>query len=251
MEHPHATSAGSQAEPGNTAELLADLNRKVDLLTQQVTFLTRRQLAWDELKHDMAPVVNDLYQMAVEELAQVDREFTIDNLLYLLRKLLRNTNTLTGLLDQVTSMADLVEDVLPLSKQMHYAAIERLDELERRGAFAFTRELGRIGERVMDSFTPEDVERLGDNIVHILNTLKSATQPDLLDLVNDTLDVIRQGHPIRPMGLVGLLKATREPDVRLGLGVVMEILRVIAKTMRDSPKTNQLAKPQRKLLQES
>ena len=39
-------------------------------------------------------------------------------------------------------------------------------------------------DQVVTSFGEEDVKQLGDNVVLILNTVKSLTQPEMLNLVN-------------------------------------------------------------------
>ena len=93
-----ATPLGA-AEPHNDDQSVAALHRKIDLLTDQVLYLTARQRAFDDLKADVTPIVNDAYQVMVEELSQVDRDFTLEDLTDLGRKLLRNTRNISKMLD--------------------------------------------------------------------------------------------------------------------------------------------------------
>ena len=45
----------------------------------------------------------------------------------------------------------------------------------------------RILDNMVTSFSEEDVNRLGDNIVLILNTVKDMTQPEIMSFVRNTL----------------------------------------------------------------
>ncbi len=56
-------------------------------------------------------------------------------------------------------------------------------ELEQKGYFTFARGGMRMMDNVVTSFSEEDVNRLGDNIVLILNTVKDMTQPEIMNFL--------------------------------------------------------------------
>jgi uncharacterized protein YjgD (DUF1641 family) len=221
---------------------LSQLNAKLDFLTEQVIYLTRRQRAWDELREDMAPIVNDGYQVLVDELSQLDREFSLEDVFELARKLLRNTRGLIRLVDQLRSMQDLLEDLSPLSKDVFSATVEKLDEFEHGGHFALLRETASIFERIAEAFSPDDVRALGNNIVGMLTTLRNLTQPDVLSLLNTSLKAAREDEIPVPKGLFGMVKALRDPAVRRGVAVMLNILRQIVPE-RENGKGNALMLP--------
>ena len=68
---------------------LAQLHQKIDLLTNQVAYLTeqtevqqRRQQEFDELKQDMIPIANHMIKLSIDELADVGQEFEVEDLLF-------------------------------------------------------------------------------------------------------------------------------------------------------------------------
>ena len=97
--------------------------------------------------------------------------------------------------------------------------MNKLDELDRKGYFEFLAELVKVGDTVVTSFSPEDVQRLGENIVTILDTVKSLSQEDVLRTVNNGLSVYRQ-LPIDVPEKVTTWQLIRElntPEMRRGL----------------------------------
>jgi uncharacterized protein YjgD (DUF1641 family) len=78
------------------------------------------------------------------------------------------------------------------------------------------------------SFGEEDVSRLGDNIVLILNTVKDMTQPEILGFIRNTL-VVAEQEIEKPVDISysGLLRQMRDPEVRRGLALTMRVLHVI------------------------
>ncbi len=64
--------------------------------------------------------------------------------------------------------------------------------LERKGYFAFARGGMRIVDNIVTSFSEEDVRPLGDNVVLILQTVKEMTQPEIMNFVRNTVQVIER-----------------------------------------------------------
>lgn len=125
---------------------------------------------------------------------------------------------------------ELVTEMSPIARAMMDATTRRLDDWDRRGAFAMLRELGAGVEHVLAHFQPEDARRLAESLVAILDTVRNVTQPDVLELANDTTEVLHHPDDVRPMGLFGAARTTsRDPDVQRGLGVVVEMIRRIGR----------------------
>ena len=69
--------------------------------------------------------------------------------------------------DQIESVAELWQDASPLSRDAFMQVMQQLDTLERKGYFTFVKGGMDIADRVVTSFTEEDVKQLGENIVLI------------------------------------------------------------------------------------
>ena len=118
-------------------QALEALNRKIDALTEQVAFLTeaaqqdqQRRQEWDELKNDLTPVAGDVYRVAVRELAEVDGYFSSEDVLRLMKRLVRNTRNMEQMLDQLESFAALWQDAGPLTQDAFLSLMNRLEEAE-------------------------------------------------------------------------------------------------------------------------
>lgn len=214
---------------------LAELNRKIDLLTNQVQFLTERAQVAErqrqeraELMHDVMPIVNDAFRISVEQLEEVQEYVDLGDLLRFLKRVLRNGPTFEKLLDQLESIMDLVQTVGPLTDHAFEKAVDVLQEAEHKGYFAFARGGLQIADNVVTSFSENDVKKLGDNVVLILNTVKDMTQPEIMGLVR-TIMAQTEAEVSRPVktSVPALLGQMRDPNVRKGLALTMRMLSVV------------------------
>ena len=174
---------------------VAELSQKLDLLTSQMQYLTeqaqaaeRERQARAELMRDVMPIANDAFRLTVEQLEEVQEYVDLGDLLRLLKRLLRNGRNIETMLDQLESMMDLVQTIGPLSDEAFGKAVTVLQTAEHKGYFGFARGGMRIADNVVSSFTEEDVEALGDNVVLILNVVKDMTQPQIMNFVRSTVN---------------------------------------------------------------
>jgi uncharacterized protein YjgD (DUF1641 family) len=223
---------------------LQELNQKIDLLTAQVTYLSeqaqyteRQRLERAELVRDITPLANQVFGLAVEQLEEVQEYIDLDDLLRLLKRLLRNGRNLEKILDQLESLADLIETVSPLADDAFGKAVDMLADLEAKGYFNFAQSGIKLLDNVVTSFSEEDVNRLGDNIVLILNTVKDLTQPEIISFVHNTL-LVAEKEIEKPVDVsyMGLVKQMRDPSVRRGLALTLRVMQVIGAQAVDETK---------------
>ena len=106
---------------------------------------------------------------------------------------------------------------------------DRLQEFEKDGTLEFVREGVKVLRQVSSAFTPEDVRLLGDNIVHILMTVRNLTQPEILNMADRATMALKDKATPTPVGTLGLLRAMRDPEVKKGTGVLLELLRSLGR----------------------
>jgi tRNA 2-thiouridine synthesizing protein E len=124
---------------------------------------------------------------------------------------------------------ELMELAMPMAKVGLDGLAERFGELERAGWFAIGKELFNVADRVVRSYSADDVRRLGDQVVGILDTVRNVTQPDVLGLVNDVAGAVHGADEQDPKGMWGLMRAGKDPDVRKGFGVMVGILKQVGR----------------------
>ncbi len=218
-----------------TQEQFALLMERLDRIEDHLAEQRRRQEELDELKRDLIPIGNHMVKIAIDELAEISYDFRLEDLTFLLKRLLRDTHLLLKALDQLESLMGLSEELNRLMKPMFNTIVEELDRLEREGYFAFAREGWRIVERIVTEFSEEDVRALADNIVFILNTVRNMTQPEIMALANQAVDAIREEPPAdEKVSLFSLLREMSDPKVRKGMARLLNLLKVLA----DQPNGN-------------
>ena len=216
-----------------TDATIVELNKKLDRLTNQIDFLAeeayrqkRRQEEWDDLKTDLTPIGNDLFRMSVEQLEEVQQYVEMEDVLRLVKRLLRNTRNLEQMLDQFESMMDLWEDVGPLTRDAFLTLMQQLNEMEQKGYFVFMQGGLDIMDKVVTSFTEEDVQQLGDNVVLILNTVKEMTQPEIMTMLSNTALSIQDEEPLNT-SMISILRQLNDPAVRKGLAKTLNVLKSV------------------------
>jgi uncharacterized protein YjgD (DUF1641 family) len=132
------------------------------------------------------------------------------------------------MLDQLESFSELSRDVMPLSEEMFLMLLSRLDEMERKGYFKFLQGGMEIMDTVVSSFTDEDVQQLGENIVLILNTVKEMTQPEIMQLLQNTATGMREQEVPDNVSMLYLMRQFNDPSVRRGLARTMNVLRTVS-----------------------
>jgi len=156
---------------------LEKIHEKLDFLTEQVMITRRRQEELRELKEDFTPVVSDLFQTAVQELDDISAYFSYEDLLFLVKKLLRNTRTLIGLFERLESINDFVDDVTPLTRDMFDAALEKMDKLEKKGVFKLLKDGGELTDNVLQDYTSEAWK--APKKVSLFRLLRELNQPEV------------------------------------------------------------------------
>lgn len=131
---------------------------------------------------------------------------------------------------------ELFAEMTPIAKEILATATERFGELEKEGAIAFAKELLLVTRKVIQHYGPEDVRQFGDAVVKILDTVRAMTQPEVLAILDQAGVVLQQADTAEPIGILGMVKASRNEDVQKGMAVMMDLLRHVghaAKTMAE------------------
>ncbi|MCK4899564.1 MAG: DUF1641 domain-containing protein [Anaerolineales bacterium] len=213
-----------------------------DLMMEKLEYITRaydeqrqRQEEFNELKNDLIPVANHMIKLSIDELAEIGTDFQAEDLLFLLKRLLRDTHLLVGLLNSLESTMELVDETSRIGQQVFNQAVMSLDRLEREGYFTFAQSGWRIVERIVNEFSEEDIDALGDNVVTILTTVRNLTQPEIMNLTNNAIQAI-QDEPVSDgdISVWALVRDLNDPQVRKGMARLLNMLKVIA----DQPDIN-------------
>lgn len=213
------------------SEEIKQLNEKIDFLTDQVMSVTSRLKAFDELKEDMALFANDAFTEVVNFLADVDFHFRSEEFIALIKKMLRNVKNVSKMMDQLESFTELAEDVAPLAKEVFNDLVEKFEQLEKDGLFRSMQSAFSGMKRLHENFTPEEIERMGDNHVRLLklsNRLATGENLEKLERIAGEVEKMnfeRKGN----VSLFKILKKARDPEVLRSIDLVLDIAAIAAK----------------------
>ena len=216
---------------------LLELNQKLDALTTQVAYLSeqaqiveRQRQERSELVRDVTPLANQAFSLAVEQLEEVQEYIDLEDLLRLIKRLLRNGRNLEKMLDQLESIADLLETVSPLADDAFGKAVDILAGLEAKGYFTFARGSAHLVDQVVASLSEEDLKQFSDHASAAINLVKQIAQPEILDIANHTLAEVKTelAKPV-DASFFHLISQLRDPSVRRGLALSLRVLQVMGK----------------------
>jgi len=188
---------------------LNEINEKLDVLLGYMNEQQTRQKAMDELKDDMLPIANHMIKLTIDELAEIGTEFRGEDLMFLVKRLLRNTHLLIKLVDQLEGMMGLADEVDLLGKQVFNQAVMKLDQLEQKGYFRIANESMQIADRVVGEIDSGEMQAFGDMLV-------------------DTIQAAKAPIPKKAPSIISLARQMNDPEIRTSLARLLNVVKAMS-----------------------
>lgn len=215
-----------------TAELkieqqIANINRKLDFIMEEMMEQKLQKEKWNDLEEDVTHVSKEVMQSATEMLEDNGVQINSEAVTELLVRAMRNIDNINTVFDLLESATDLAEDAGRIIQLAGMDITEKITELDHIGYFRFLKELGYVGNRVVQHFSAEDIHALGDNVVYILETVKRITQPDMLQAINNAIIIFKsvETENVPEMGLWKMMRELNTPEAKRGLGFLVTFLK--------------------------
>ena len=142
------------------------------------------------------------------------------------------TELVGQLVERNQRQSEIIDEAMPIAKEMMDWATVKLDGVEKAGFFALGREGLGVLEAVVEAYEPEDLRALSLSVVTILEGVRSITQPEVMSLLAEAGEAIQHGDELEPVTPLEVLKAGRDPDVQRGLAVMVEVLRQVGRATK-------------------
>lgn len=213
------------------------IKEQLDHLGKEIAVLTDSAKSLRELRDDLSPRVNETVQALIAQLAELEQDFQTEDLVSLLKNMLRSVRNLNWSMDQLKNLIDFMRTVEPLLKSAVPQAILYLDRLERRGVFQVLAHMLVVLEKISDSYTTEDIERISDGLVNLVGVAKKLTAPEALNLLERMAEIparvdLSQAKDVGPFGM---LFALGNSEVKQSMGVMLELTKGLALLKNGSP----------------
>ncbi len=200
---------------------------RLDQLKQEIAPVAASARSVQELREELAPRVNEAVKALIIELADIEADFQLEDLLFLVKKTLRNVRNLTFSLDQLKNIIDFVLIAEPLFKSTVPQVILYLDKLEQKGVFNFLASSLNVMKKIAETYTTEDIEKIGYALVKLLGIVRKLATPEALEFLDKAAEVPSRVDlsAAKSVGPFSMLWACGSKDVKEGLGVLLELTR--------------------------
>ena len=214
----------------NIQTQINEINRKLDLVLEEVYVQKQNREAILDLADDLSIVGKDVFKNTVIQLDKAGVELDSEAAAGLGIRLIKNIGAINQLLETLESFNDFIQDATPIAHQVGLDAIQKMNELDQKGYIDFFKELASIIDNIVTHFSVDDVRALADNIVTILETVKSLTQPDMLSAVNNAVHIFKNVDPnnIEEYSVWKLMREFNKPEMKRALGFMVTFLKNIS-----------------------
>jgi uncharacterized protein YjgD (DUF1641 family) len=210
-------------------EQINEINRKLDLLIDEVTNQRQNRESVNDLIDDVALIGKDVFKNIVTQLDDAGIELDGEVLRSMIMKLIRNTASLGMVLEALESVNDLTKDLTPVIKQIGLDGINKFHELEQKGYFEVLNQLGVALDTILSRYSREDLRKISDNLVHVTDTLMVIADPRVLDKINAITTTLRdiRTDDIEEYSVWRMFRELRKPEVKKSIGFIMAFLTII------------------------
>jgi tRNA 2-thiouridine synthesizing protein E len=150
------------------------------------------------------------------------------------------------LVEHQRKQQELIEEMGPILKEVMHTATGKLADMEARGYFVFGRESLQILDRLVTQTHPDELRQLGEQLLGLMSTVRHLTHPSVLAVADAATEALEHADEAQaPDGVLGMLKAGRDPEIRRGMAVAMEVLRQVGRaSARAARPARMIAAPQ-------
>jgi uncharacterized protein YjgD (DUF1641 family) len=207
-----------------------ELVQRMDRLEAQIAPIAESAKALGELREELAPRVNEAVAALIAELADLEADFQLEDLMYLAKNAMRNVRNLNFTLDQLKNLIDFLVIAEPVMKTTVPQIIFYLDELEQKGVFRILNLGLEVLKRIGSDYSTEQLQQIGDGMVRLVGVLHKLVAPEALDLMEKAaaLPASADVAGAKPVGLFGLMGALSDPKMKAGVGVALELTKGLA-----------------------
>ncbi len=206
---------------------IAELDRKLDLIVEEMGHLRRMRQSAEDLGADLTRVTKDAMADATEALGAASLRPV--EFVQLVKSVLLHSRRIEALLEQLDSAADFLSDAQPLARDLFRQAVSASQLMEQRGYLTAAKAGLRIGDALVQAHSADDWRQVEASVPQLIGFLRELTRPEVLEAleaiihgfgrVQATMDVDKS--------IFGLARDLNSPEARRGVGILVEFLKVV------------------------
>ena len=202
---------------------------RLDRIEAQLAPISQSASSLQELREDLIPLSGQAFRLVTRELEDIESGFQLEDLLAMVKRMLRSVKHMTFTLEQLENIVDFVTTLEPLLKSAVPQIINYLDDLEQRGVLRIITSMLDVRAKIAEAYNPEDIDQIGDGAVAALGLAKKLSDPKTVEFLEKLAELpsrvdLEGAKPIGPFGMLGALSSK---EARQGLGILMELTKAM------------------------
>ena len=204
---------------------------KLGKIEAELAVMREAREPMDDLIRDLNPIMKQALYALIKEFKDVEDNFQLEDLLPLFKKLLTNVKNLTWALETLETIIDMWHTMEPMMKSALHNTVRYLGTLEQKGVFRTYEAMLEVRGKIAQHYGPEDIEAMGDSFVVLIGLLKKMSDPKMLELLEKITDMPANIDlaNAKPVGMLGVVGALSNSEVKDGIGVAMEMVKALGK----------------------
>ncbi len=207
------------------------LLERLDRIERKLELMASSAESSHDLHETLAPILKGAFMSMLAEFSAMEHKVNLDDLFNLFRRIMFSVRDITYVLEQLENIIELWRTVEPMIKPLFLSSVESLDKMEQNGTFAKVSALAEIGSKTANAFTPEQISSMGETLVFFLSVLEKMSNPETKAMLEKLVDGMADVDLAAATdgGMMSLVKTMGSKDVRKGLGVALEMTKVLGK----------------------
>ena len=204
---------------------------RLDRIETQLAPLTETASSVKELRDDLIPLSAQAFKLMINELEDIESGFQLEDLLDMIKTVMRSVKTVTFSLQQLQNIVDFVTTIEPLLRSSVPQMINYLDDLEQRGVLRMFTAMLDVRAKIAAAYTAEDIDKIGDGAVALLGLAEKLSDPQAMAFLDKIAEMPSRVDlsKSKDVGPFGLISAASSKEVKQGLGVMMELTKAMGK----------------------
>jgi len=213
---------------------LARLEEKIDRFSTAADQLKNFTNVFENLQdlgRDVSLLSHPAVRLLTEELGEVETGFQLEDVFFLLKRVLLSLRNMAWALEQLENLVDWWRDLEPIMKIAVPHVIDQLEDLDQKGIFKGYQAMLQGYAKIAQHYSPEDIDVIADGIVRMHGVAKKFSDPAFINFIEKLMEVPSEVklEEARPTGPVGLMWRLRSRECRKGLGVMLELTKALGK----------------------
>jgi uncharacterized protein YjgD (DUF1641 family) len=202
---------------------------RLDRIEAQLAPISQSAKGLQELREDLIPLSGQAFRLVTRELEDIESGFQLEDLMAMIKRMLRSVKHITFTLAQLENVVDFVTTIEPLLKSSVPQIINYLDDLEQRGVLRIITSMLDVRAKVAEAYNADDIDQIGDGIVAALGLAKKLSDPKAVEFLEKFSELPSKVDlaGAKPVGPFGMLSALSSKEARQGLGVLMELTKAM------------------------